>query len=173
MKDLVEIGQIRKSHGYAGEVKLLVYEGHEDDVEGVDFLFIGKTAQGALPYEILQLRGADWICRLDGVNSKEEAAQLRGSSIFLERSQVSETPVLQARAASDSYRQLVGFAMIDTERGEIGRIVAVEDYALQTLAKVTHGQAEVLIPLNQDFIKGIDFVQKIAFMELPDGLLDL
>ncbi len=173
MDELVEIGNVRKAHGYAGELKLTVFEGHEDDVEAVDFLFIGRSPATALPYEIIGLRGADWICRLEGIGSKEAAAEIRGMPIFLKRSQVSDTPILQAQAASAEFQRFVGFALIDTERGEIGQIRQIDDYSLQTLAKVHGDGREFLIPMTQDFIRGVDFVKKIVFMELPDGLLEL
>ena len=172
-RDLVEIGQVRKCHGYAGEVKLLVFEGHEEDVEDVEFIFIGSSPKTALPYEVLNLRGADWICTLEGVTSKEAAAKLRGMALYLNRSEVSETPVLRAAAESEKFRQFLGFALIDTEKGEIGQVVDLVDNPLQTLAKVMHNGEEVLVPLVQDFIHGIDFVKKIIFVDLPEGLLEL
>ncbi len=169
----MEIGQVRKCHGYGGEIKLIVHEGHEDDISAVDFLFIGATPSTALPYEVTGLRGADWICSLEGVGTKEAAAELRGRSIFLRRGQVTETPVVQVRDAAQEYRRFLGFALVDTELGEVGQIVGLNDSSLQTLARVSRGEKEVLIPLTNDLIRGVDFVKKIVFMALPEGLLEL
>lgn len=173
---LVEVGQVRKTHGYAGELKLRVESGFEDDVAGADFLFVGATPDSAIPYEVKKLRGADWIVTLDGVDSRESAAVLRGRPLYLKSKNVSD-PQPQRTSANayidEQYKRFVGFAMIDTVKGELGAIEAVEAYPQQSMASVVNKNKSHLVPLNQDLIRGIDFTKRIVFVELPEGLLDL
>lgn len=167
---------MRKTHGYGGEVKLAVTEGYERDVERAAFLFIGTSAAATLPYEIKHLRGADWIVALDGVDSKESAARLRGRTLYLKSEEVSDPQpqqFLDEASINDEYKRFVGFAMIDTQRGELGAIASVEAYPQQSMATVEVEGKPQLIPMNPDLITGIDFTKRIVFVKLPEGLLDL
>ena len=173
---LVEVGQVRKTHGYAGEMKLVVYDDYASDVEQAGFLFVGSSPSAALPYEVSRLRGADWIISLNGVGSREEAATLRGRSVFLKSDDVSTTTLTttpEDDATKSEFDRFLGFAMIDTVNGEIGPIRKVEAFPHQTMATVTNGDRDVLVPMNQDLIKGVDFTKRIVFVQLPDGLVDL
>ncbi len=173
MEDLIEIGSVRKTHGYAGEVKLVVNEGFGPDIEAAGFLFIGNSPEKALPYELKAIRGADWIVELQELKSKEEAAQLRGKTVYLRADEVSQENLIEMQASPDASQKFVGFAIIDEEIGEIAMIEEVVTYPQQELAKLTYKEQEVLIPLNQALITGVDFTKKIVFMNLPEGLLEL
>ena len=169
----VEVGSVRKTHGFAGEVKLIVYEGFEDDVEDSDFLFIGAQADRAIPYEILELRGADWIVKLDSVDTKEVAAALRGQHIYLPAQDITSVQHLEQEAQVEHYRRTIGFSMHDLQLGLLGTINDIVSYPQQTLAALDYNEKEVLVPLNQHFVKDIDFNKSVVVVELPEGLLDL
>ena len=68
---------------------------------------------------------------------------------------------------------LVGFTAIDENEGELGVITAVHEYPKQLIAALTYKNCEVLFPLNEEIIKGIDVVSEILTVDLPEGLLDI
>ena len=175
--ELIEVGSVRKTHGYAGEIKLAVQAGFEDDVASASFLFIGVSAATTLPYEVSRLRGADWIVALDGIGSRERAAELRGRPIFLKLSDVTDPQAQRPTGEAsvyEEYKRFVGYALIDVEQGEIGAIKTIEAYPQQSMATVAADEGgEHLVPLNRDLIRGIDFTKRIVFVQLPDGLLEL
>lgn len=173
MSDLIEVGSVRKTHGFRGELKLSIEEAYKDDFARAGFYFIGHDKRDAIPYEMVNMRGEDWICQLEGLTTKEAAAALRGQRIFLKSADVSEDITNTSLGSEDAYRRFVGFAIIDTEEGEIGAIDAVDEDAFQTLARVRYRERDVLIPLNHDLIRGVDFTRKIVFVSLPGGLLEL
>ena len=174
MADLVAIGEVRKTHGYNGEVKLIVHEGYEDDIELAKFIFIGKTPETTLPYELRTIRGNDFICRLDGVSSKEQAAELRGKVVYLKRTQVTSViPDPVTSTTDDEYGRLVGFALHDQTSGASGVIASIEAYPQQTMAVVTIEGREVLVPLIDAFIVSEDQSTQTLHVELPNGLLEL
>jgi len=43
----------------------------------------------------------------------------------------------------------------------------------QLIAAVTYKGCEVLFPLNEEIIKGIDVVKEVVLIDLPEGLLDI
>ncbi|MFK8056679.1 MAG: ribosome maturation factor RimM [Saprospiraceae bacterium] len=173
METLIEVGSIRKTHGYGGEVKLVVVEGYGIDIKKAEFLFIGRVPEKAIPYELDRLRGADWIAKLVGLDSKEEAADLRGQSLYLREDEVTQEIIVEKKAAEEVSQKFAGYALIDEQLGEIAVIEEVVSYPQQELAKLTYNGQEVLVPLNPALITGVDFTKKIVFTNLPEGLLDL
>ena len=173
VEELIEVGSVRKTHGYAGEVKLLVHEGFGPDIESAEFLFIGNSPEKAIPYELKAMRGADWIAEFLELSSKEDAARLRGQSIYLRANEISLETIKELEATPDVSQKFVDFTIIDEELGEIAMIEEVVTYPQQELARLTYKNQEVLIPLNQALIIGVDFTKKIIFMNLPEGLLEL
>lgn len=174
MHDLVEIGRVRKSHGYKGELKLIVEDHYQDDLRVGKFLFVGADESSALPYEVSQIRGADWIVKLAGVESREECASLLGKILYLRSRDVVERQQ-PADQEDTTYQELVGFLMVDEEHGEIGKILSTSQYPQQVMAEVARGKRKdpVLVPLNPHLIRGVDFTQHVVFVTLPEGLLDL
>ena len=53
--------------------------------------------------------------------------------------------------------------------GDIGEIEYVEDSTSNTIFCVD----DKLIPATEDFIEGIDPKERVIYMKLPEGLLDL
>jgi len=173
MEPLIEVGSIRKTHGYAGEVKLVVNDGFGIDIKKAEFLFVGRSPEKALPYELSSLRGADWIAKLMGLESKEAAASLRGQSLYLRESEVTQEIIVEKKEAEEVSQKFAGFALIDEELGEIAMIDEVVSYPQQEMAKLTYAGQEVLVPLKQAFITDVDFTKRIVCTNLPEGLLEL
>lgn len=176
--DLVEVGSVRKTHGYGGELKVAFGEPYAAVAQEAKFLFVGADPEGALPFEVVELRGERDIVRFAGVNSKEAAVELRGHRLYLRAKDVARVP--QAPEASDrdaatakAYEKFIGFAVIDDDLGEVGAITTVEAFPGQALANVDYEGRERLVPMSPDLIKGVDFTKKIVFMRLPEGLLEL
>jgi 16S rRNA processing protein RimM len=67
----------------------------------------------------------------------------------------------------------LGFIAVDENEGELGEISAINEFPQQLIATVTYKDCEVLFPLNEEIIKGIDVVKNLVFIDLPDGLLDI
>ncbi|WP_317169609.1 ribosome maturation factor RimM [Mucilaginibacter humi] len=68
---------------------------------------------------------------------------------------------------------LEGFTVVDEDEGELGQITDIHEYPQQLVAAVTYKGCEVLFPLNEDIIVGIDVVKEILTVDLPEGLLDI
>ncbi len=171
--ELVEVGSVRKTHGVRGELKLVVDEPYEELLAEAEFLFIGSTAANALPFEVEEIRGSDYIVKLTELTSREQAAELRGSSVFVRVDPTAMSSPDAVDRRSPSNVSLRGFAIIDVNRGEIGEIKEIIEAEQQSLARIEHENREKLIPLASAYIKGVDFLKKIVFMDLPEGLLDL
>ena len=72
-----------------------------------------------------------------------------------------------------SWKDLIHYTAFDAEYGEIGIIQEVLEYPMQMLAKCLVNGKEVLFPLNDEMVTDINAEDKIVFVELPEGLLDV
>jgi 16S rRNA processing protein RimM len=70
-------------------------------------------------------------------------------------------------------KDLKGFTAVDENEGELGEITDIHEYPQQLIAAVTYKNCEVLFPLNEEIIRGIDVVKSIVTVDLPEGLLDI
>src|SRR5690606_31146182 len=71
------------------------------------------------------------------------------------------------------YTDLVGYLVVDEQEGELGEITAVQEFPQQFLATVDFDGQELLFPLSEDLILGIDEEEQVIEVELPEGLIDL
>lgn len=68
---------------------------------------------------------------------------------------------------------LVGMMVLDVEHGELGEVVRLEGTDQNPLMVVDHNGVEVLIPMVNELITGIDLDTGHLVVATPPGLLDL
>ena len=62
--------------------------------------------------------------------------------------------------------------MEDVHHGMLGEVVDVDTATVNTLFIVEREGEELLVPAQEEFIRGIDQQQKLITVELPEGLLN-
>jgi len=168
-EDCFRIGSILKPKGLKGELHIYV---DFDGIERVKFntVFV-ETAGKLVPYFVASIKylqkNAAYLF-LEDVNTIEKAATLAKKDIYLPNKLKPKK-----KEAEFTLFDLVGFTAIDDYEGELGKITDVQEYPQQILATVTYKNCEVLFPLNEEIIKGIDVVKEIVRVDLPEGLLDI
>lgn len=109
---------------------------------------------------------------MDGIDTQEQARELTNSEVYFERrlSDEDESPTMAA---------IVGYRLVnDADGAEIGKIVGIDDTTANTLFEVSRTGASpsdhpVLIPVAEEFIKGVDNENREIRVTLPKGLLEL
>ena len=71
------------------------------------------------------------------------------------------------------FHEITGFTVIDQNYGEVGIIKSINDNTAQALFEIMQGDKEILIPVNDDFIKKVDKENKQILLETPPGLIDI
>jgi 16S rRNA processing protein RimM len=164
MKALVNIGKILKTHGLKGHVKVFVDAAYMDDLEEtLESVFIE-----GLPYFIKNKdinTDEQAILLLEDVESKEQAQKLCGKAIQVPEDKLTEIP------NAKYYSEWIGFLVTDRKLGEIGSVQDILEMPQQVMLQVLHQGREVLIPLNDDLVPGIDIQQKRITTDLPEGFL--
>lgn len=171
MKNLVSIGYTKKPHGLKGELKVLIDDLYLDDFLDAETIFLELKGK-KLPFFIESVReGNEILVKLEDIDSKEAADNIASKEIFLRESDI--VPLDERELEEDDFVQYLGYQVQDSELGLIGAIEEIIEYPQQMMAVVNYQDREVLIPMNEAFIKKIQKKEKIIHMELPEGLLDL
>ena len=171
--DCYRIGRIGKPHGVKGEI---TFHFTDDVFDRVDADYLVLEVEGILvPFFIEEYRfrsDETALLKLEDIDTQEQARELTNSEVYFERrlSVEDEEPTMAA---------IVGYRLVNDEDGlEIGEIVGIDDSTANTLFEVRRASgslsaAPVLIPVADEFIRGIDNDKREIRVILPDGLLEL
>lgn len=172
MLQFTPIGRVLKPKGIRGDLKVDLEDHFLEVMDTGMFLFIYYDGN-YVPYRIEKLEVDNpAVLHLDGINNPEDASDLSGCNIFLaerEMALLKNVPII----TTSTSEELVGYTMIDQDSNSIGRIVSIEQFPQQILAKVDTGKSKSLIPMNDSFVVSIDRDSLSIVMSLPEGLLDL
>jgi len=73
----------------------------------------------------------------------------------------------------DSPSILIGYEVTDQKHGLLGKIIHVDDYSGNMVITVIFRENEVLIPLSDDVILGMDEDKRQMRLDCPEGLIEL
>ncbi|EEI93743.1 ribosome maturation factor RimM [Sphingobacterium spiritivorum] len=163
------IGYISKTRGLKGELQLFFeFEDYQD--LDIDVLFV-EINKKLVPYFVenikLQSNSTAYL-NLEDVDHIDKAQPLVHKKLYLPNDKMPERD-------PDDFRltDLKGFLVIDEVHGELGEIVEVQELPQQFIARVDFNGKELMFPLNDDLILGIDPEEEIIEVDLPEGLVEL
>ena len=98
----------------------------------------------------------------------EEASKLVGTAVYL------PLELLPEKDGNDFYsHEVVGFLVVDEEKGELGNVREIIEYPTQSLIQIIKDGKEVLIPIHDDIIKEVNREEKKIYIKAPNGLIDM
>ncbi|MBL7871998.1 MAG: 16S rRNA processing protein RimM [Cyclobacteriaceae bacterium] len=162
-----KIGYVAKTHGLKGEVTIMYTD--VANLESVKSVFI-EVRNDLVPYfiEHVSSRKDKAFIKFEDVNTLEAATMLKGSSIYLDKSQ---RPKLKRGEFYDD--EVIDFTVEDEDLGLLGAVKEVAQSGPNRLLSLDYLGKEVLIPINGPFILSINKTKKKIIVLLPDGFLDL
>lgn len=165
----VKVGQLGKTHGAAGELKIHAEEEVLEKLLGENFLFV-DIAGNKVPLEVDTWRLARGpVVGFCDITDTTQAAELTGRPVYLPEGTIEIDPVPPTDL---QHADLNGFRIHDKALGDLGRIDEVLAYPQQEMARVGSPGNHVLIPLNDVFILRVDQAARVVHVDLPGGLLD-
>lgn len=167
--DCFFFGKITKTHGLKGEVTIKLDVANPEDFKDLRYLLI-EDRGNLIPYfiENQKINGDKMIVRLQDVKNVEQAVAFMGKAVFLPNEFMPEL-----EDDDFYYKEIVGFKMVDAQKGEIGEISDVLEYPTQAVIQVMKDEKEILIPIHDDIIQKVDKKAKILTVKAPEGLIDM
>jgi len=168
--DCVFLGVVAKSHGYKGSFHVKIEVEFIDDIQDSSFFLI-EIDNGLVPFFIqsfsISPKGKS-IVKLEDVDDEEKVKRLLGKNIFLPLNKVPKK-----RESGLYNHEIIGFKVIDSKHGELGKVDSVIENTMQGILKIGIDNREILIPIVDEIINSIDKEKQIINVTTPDGLLDL
>jgi 16S rRNA processing protein RimM len=169
-EDCFFLGTVVAKYSFNGEVLIkLDTDEPQQYLSLASFLLEQKT--GLVPYftTAVKLHKTKLLrVSIEEVDSEHQANELIGKSVYL--------PLDQLPSLNDDqfyYHEIIGFEIVDTTLGSVGKIINVNDSSSQVLLEVDHMNKKVLIPLVDELIHKIDKEKKQLHLSIPNGLFNL
>ena len=165
--DFVEVGKVVKTHGVNGEI--IVELDNPAIIEDTNEPVVLEIEGLRVPFFIEQAKAVSAQrarVQFDCTHTQQRANTLVGCRVFV-------SPDLLENIDDEfaSPTALVGFNVIDNNKGSLGTIRSIDNLNINPLMVV--GDNKLLIPFHPDFVTKIDFRKKQVKVSVPEGLLNL
>jgi len=169
-EDCFYLGKIVKKYSFKGEVILKLDTDEPDIYENLDAVFL-DLGKNLLPFFIktsLLQKGNQLRIRFEDINNESDADGILKTDVYLPLN-------LLPKLTGDQFyfHEIIGFKLEDINYGEVGIITSINDKTAQDLFVIEKENVEILIPMNDDFIKKIDRKNKKVIVETPEGLIEM
>lgn len=169
-EECIELGYIEKSHGLKGEVKAKFDVHNMDEYAKRKTFYLAKKDQPIQKMKVKRMNlanPAQAIIKFEGVNYRDEADALKGSTIYFPEK---ELPALEE--GQFYYFQIMGYEVEDETHGRLGKVSNIIETSAQDVLVMDHKGKEVLIPMTEEFVKRADHEAKLMITAMPEGLLE-
>jgi len=166
---LLLIGKVLRPHGLRGLLKIESYAHSRTTFLEARTLFIraisGKliefTVSSVSPYK------NSLLIKLDGLDQKEEAENLRGAEIFIKKGSLVRN--------EDEYfwHEILKLGVYLESGSYLGIVSQIISTGGNDIYVIKDGKREILIPATHEVIKEIDLEKRIMIITPMEGLLDL
>lgn len=170
IEDCFYLGKIVRKHSFKGEVVIKLDTDEPELYENLESVFV-DIGNNLIPFFItksLLQKGTQLRVRFEGIDSEEDADAILKSDIYLP---LEFLPKLSGNKFY--YHEIIGFTVIDSDFGEVGKIASVNDKSAQPIFEIKKDEKEVFIPIIDDFINKVDRENKQILVTTPEGLIEL
>jgi len=173
LDNLHHLGRLGKPWGNRGELSLHLEEADFSELLELGVLFAEIDGQ-RVPFHVSHLRehprtGA--VVLFEDFTDPQSVGFLVGCEIFAPPGHEPAADTWEEENLDPS--EFIGMKVLDVEHGELGEIVGTEGTEEHPVMVVRKGDQEILIPLVDDMITGIDLDTGHLVVHTPPGLVDL
>jgi 16S rRNA processing protein RimM len=162
-------GKLVAVHGLKGELVFKHELGKKTSLKDLKAIFIEDRKDSFLPWfiESAKARSANEVLlKLETINTREAAAKLSQKEIWLTEED------FKSYSSRSAPANLLGYTIINNKE-KLSEILEVIEQPHQLLCRIELNKKEVLIPINEGFLKKIDHKKKEVIVQLPEGLIDI
>jgi len=170
IRDCFYLGKITKKYSFKGELIINLDTDEPEIYKDLKSIFIninGKLIPFFIEKSTFQKKSTLRI-KFEDVNSEEEASSMINKEAYLP---LEDLPKLKGKKFY--YHEIIGYNVVDSNYGDIGLIIKVDDKSLQSIFVVENKGKQILIPINDNIIETINRKNKTIYISAPNGLIDL
>ena len=169
-QDCFYLGTIVKKYSFKGELLVKLDTDNPKQFENLESVFV-ELHQKLIPFFIKKssLHKSELLrIHFEDVDTEADADALLKKDLYL--------PLDLLPELDDDkfyYHEVIGFDVIDTNYGAVGKITSVIDHTAQPLFCVEKIGYEIFIPIIDEFIVKVDKPNKTITVTTPEGLLTI
>lgn len=170
LKDCFYLGKITKKYSFKGELIISLDTDEPEIYKNLKSVFININGR-LIPYFIEKSKSqkkSTLRLKFEDINSEEEALSIINKEVYLP---LENLPELKGKKFY--YHEIIGYNVVDTNHGNIGLIIKVEDKTSQSIFVIKNNGKEILIPVNDNIIQMINRKNKTIHITAPNGLIEL
>ncbi|MBN8522040.1 MAG: 16S rRNA processing protein RimM [Alphaproteobacteria bacterium] len=143
MPSRILIAEITTAHGIKGLVKLRSYAEDAYDLEDYT-LFTDEQNTTTVRVTLKNPIKGDWLAEIEGVSDRNAAEALRGTKLYIDRSQLPSLPV------GKHYQiDLIGRDVVNANHRKVGTMAALQNFGAGDLLEIlTQNGQKVYYPLQ-------------------------
>ena len=169
-EDCFFVGKVVKKYSFKGELLVKLDTDEPELFLEMESVFV-EQHKTLIPFfiERSQLHKSTLLrVQFEDVYDEATANDMLGTELYLP---LSFLPKLEG--TKFYYHEIIGFKVTDKRFGDAGTIVGVNDKTAQHLFVIDYQGNEILIPVNDLFIKKVDRENKVLALDVPEGLIEL
>ena len=160
-----QIAYVSRVHGVRGSVKLtLMTDYPEYYMNCQSFVMEFHHELQTFQIESICFHQNQWLTKFQGIESRDQAEELRGNRIFLEDSKLK--PLAENEVF---YHQLIGCDVKTMEDVLVGQLIDILETGANDVYVIKNGEKEILIPATPEVVRSKNMQERIVFIQpLPD-----
>lgn len=161
------VGKIANTQGLKGHLKIYPYTSDKEEFEAFDYLIIEKEGDEKFEISSLRYQKNMVVVLLKGFSNINEVEKFKNREVYFLREDLGEMD-----EDSFIFSEVVGYEVIDEEKGLVGKIKKVDAGAAHELIVVEKENGETfMIPSVKAFVKGFDHESKALKVKLIEGMM--
>jgi 16S rRNA processing protein RimM len=167
--ELLEIGRIVRPHGLTGRMKVLSYLESDNVLHDLKEVSVGRNDKEieTFPLQAVQTGKGYYILKLKGVEGKDSAAGLVGSSVWMPLAKMEALP-----EGEYYWNEIIGLRVLSEEGAALGRITSVFPTGSNDVYVCEGVGTEILLPAISDVVRKIDKKDGVMVVRLLKGLTE-
>ena len=169
-EDCFYLGKIVSKFSFKGEVLVKLDTDDPESFLEMESVFIDMN-KNLIPFfiEKSSLQKSNLLrLKFEEITSEEDADRILKKELYLPLSFLPELEDDQFY-----FHEIIGFKVIDKLFGEVGILKGVNDSTPQALFEIEREDKEILVPVNDDFIDKLDKTNKVLYLNVPEGLIEM
>lgn len=163
--DWTLIGRVVGAFGVRGEMKVQSFSAFPDRFKNLKEVYVGDQYRR---HEVIGSRFHKYeLLRLSGIDTPEQVNALRGSDLWIPRSEAMALP--EGEYYADD---IIGLTVETTQGQVIGQVTDLLETPANDVYVVRGQHGEVLVPAIRDVVRELDVVGGRIIVDPIEGLLD-
>lgn len=167
----LHVAQIIGVHGVKGEVKATLLSENPNrlqELSELSLLTAGGLFVKTVRFSARKMNGFE-LLKIEGLDNRDEAQALKDHYLSVSREQAAVLP-----AGRYYVSDLIGLKVIDSQRGEIGKLKNISDNGAQDLYEIARvGMKALYLAISPETFIDADLSKKEIYVRLPDGLWEI